>query len=141
MSNYETDFYAWTQEQGALLRAHQLEFLDWENIAEEIESLGRREQRDLIDRLANLLVSLLKWRYQPEQRGSSWRAMIEDQRDQVQDILKDSPSLEAFLLEEFAYGYELGRLRAIRETDLPEFTFPTECPFSRDDALISDLER
>ena len=76
MSNslYERDFYAWANEQAALLRAGKLDSADIENIAEEIESMGRSEKRELINRLAVLLLHLLKWRFQPGLRGNSWRA-------------------------------------------------------------------
>src|ERR1700691_5139612 len=63
-SNYETDFYGWANEQAALLRAGQLSAADIENIAEEIESMGRGEKRELVNRLSVLLAHLLKWRFQ-----------------------------------------------------------------------------
>jgi len=61
-SNYETDFYGWANEQAALLRSGQLSAADIENIAEEIESMGRSEKRELISRLIVLLTHLLKWK-------------------------------------------------------------------------------
>src|SRR5512134_2414110 len=93
---YEQDFYAWTQEQASKLRSGELVTLDLEHLAEEIESMGRSERRELINRLAVLLAHMLKWQYQPERRGSgkSWRATIKEQRRQVQRVLKDSPSLQ-----------------------------------------------
>lgn len=62
MSNtpYERDFYAWANEQAALLRAGRFDRADIENIAEEIESMGRSEKRDLVNRLTILLTHLLK---------------------------------------------------------------------------------
>ena len=80
---YDTDFYAWANEQAALLRAGRLSEADIENIAEEIESMGRSERSELVNRLTVLLVHLLKWRYQPGLRGRSWRLTIEEQRDQL----------------------------------------------------------
>ena len=97
MSNtlYERDFYAWANQQAALLRAGQLSDADIENIAEEIESIGRSEKRALISRLSVLLVHLLKWQFQPERRDKSWRITIEQQRDQLDDQLNDNPSLRS----------------------------------------------
>ncbi|HEY3718618.1 MAG TPA: DUF29 domain-containing protein [Roseiarcus sp.] len=79
-SNYDSDFYAWANEQAALLRAGRLGQADIEHIAQEIESMGRTEKRELVSRLRVLLVHLLKWRFQPTGRGSSWKASIRVQR-------------------------------------------------------------
>lgn len=80
MTNYNTDFHAWTQEQAKFIRAGQLHQLDLENLAEEIESLGRQEWRELRNRLAVLIGDLLKWQFQPTGQGASWRATLREQR-------------------------------------------------------------
>ncbi len=64
-SLYDKDFYAWTQEQASLLQSRQWSQLDLPNLIEEIESLGRQERRELINRLSVLMAHLLKWQYQP----------------------------------------------------------------------------
>ncbi|MCG9886474.1 MAG: DUF29 domain-containing protein [Cyanobacteria bacterium] len=140
MSDYEADFYAWTQQQGAILREWRPPQLDWENLAEEIESMGRQERRELVNRLAVLLGHLLKWRYQPELRGKSWRTTIQEQRRQVARLMKQNPSLKSYLPEAFLEGYGDGRLLAIRETALDEEDFPIDPPFDLDWALTADLE-
>ena len=61
---YDQDFYAWANEQAALLRAGKLDQTDIENIAEEIESMGRSEKRELVNRPCVLLTHPLKWGYQ-----------------------------------------------------------------------------
>jgi len=81
---YETDFYAWANEQAALLRSGQLATADIENIAEEIESMARTEKRELICRLALFLLQLLKWQHQPGLRGPNWRSTIPESRGEVQ---------------------------------------------------------
>lgn len=70
-SLYETDFYAWTQEQADLLHSHQWSKLDLPNLIEEIESLGKQQRQELRHRLSVLLGHLLKWQYQPERRSRS----------------------------------------------------------------------
>ena len=75
-SLYETDFYAWATRQAALLRAGRLDAADIEHIAEEIDSMGRSEKRELVSRLTVVLLHLLKWQYQPALRGNSWRLSI-----------------------------------------------------------------
>lgn len=91
---YETDLYAWANENAALLRAGELDRIDLLHLAEELESMGRSERRALENRLAVLLTHLLKWRYQSALRGTSWRVTIKEQRLQVQRLLRDNPSLQ-----------------------------------------------
>ena len=69
--DYEEDFYLWTEEQARLLRSGEFSAIDAANIAEEIESMGRSDRRELKSRLIVLLTHLLKWRYQPEARSRS----------------------------------------------------------------------
>ncbi len=96
-ANYDRDFYAWANEQAALLREGKLAQADIEHIAEEIESMGRTEKRELVSRLTVLLLHLLKWRFQSEMRGKSWRLSIQGQRYQISDHMADNPSLKAKL--------------------------------------------
>jgi len=70
--SYETDIVAWANEQAQLVRAGRFELLDLEHIAEEIEDVGKSEQRELASRMTILLAHLLKWQFQPEQQGRSW---------------------------------------------------------------------
>ena len=88
MSLYERDFYAWANEQAALLRSGNLSAADIENIAEEIESMGKSEKRELVNRLAVLLMHLLKWQYQTSLQGHSWRMTVEEQRRQLRICLQ-----------------------------------------------------
>jgi hypothetical protein len=132
MSNslYERDFYAWANEQASLLRAGRLSEADLENIAEEIESTGRAEKRELVSRLKVLLAHLLKWRFQPTRRGNSWRLSIEKQRREVADHLADNSSLQARLPDALASAYTTAVLAAARETGLDRNTFPSACPWT-----------
>ena len=92
---HDHDFYAWTQEQAFLLHAGKLSAVDMEHIAEEIESMGRSEQQQLGNRLIVLLLYLLKWQFQPNFRGNSWRLSIKEQRVKVARHLRKNPSLES----------------------------------------------
>jgi hypothetical protein len=138
-SLYDRDFHAWAYQQAALLRAGRLAEADVANIAEEIESMGRSEKRELVSRLSVLLLHLLKWRYQPGLRGNSWRLTIEGQRVALADHLADNPSLRSRLDEAFPAAYRLARIEAERETGLPRATFPPVCPFNFDDASRDDF--
>lgn len=85
---YETDFYAWTQEQVSLLKSQEWEQLDTLNLIEEIATLGRREPQELRNRLGVLLGHLLKWQFQPEKRSNSWLGTIREQRIQIKLLLQ-----------------------------------------------------
>ncbi|BAY79737.1 hypothetical protein NIES25_62230 (plasmid) [Nostoc linckia NIES-25] len=132
---YETDFYAWTQEQVSLLKNQEWEQLDTVNLIEEIETLGRRERQELRNRLGVLLGHLLKWQFQSEKRSNSWLGTIREQRVQIKLLLQDSPSLKPYLNEVFLTVYELGLALAIRETELDENVFSKLCPYTLDETL------
>ncbi|MEG4572268.1 DUF29 domain-containing protein [Microcoleus sp. N3A4] len=134
-SLYETDFYAWTQEQAKLLRKCQWSQLDLPNLIEEIESLGKQERQELRNRLSILLGHLLKWQYQPQQRSRSWLSTIRVQRRDTQRLIQDNPSLKPYLQEAFQEAYQNGRDLAVGETDLPLKTFPQNCLYSLEDIL------
>lgn len=127
---YESDFYAWAKEQAALLRAGKLAQADIDHIAEEIDSMGRTEKRELASRLTVLLLHLLKWRFQPARRGRSWRLSVEGQRLDVDVHLADNPSLKAGLDAAIAQAYRRALIDAERETGLDAAVFPPACPWS-----------
>ena len=132
---YDRDFYAWSREQAELLRAGRLAEADIAHIAEEIDSMGRTEKRELISRLSVLLLHLLKWRHQPEKRGPSWEASIRVQRNRLADHLDDNPSLKTLLPKALASAYRDASLEAVAETGLPGATFPAACPWTVEQAL------
>jgi hypothetical protein len=138
-SNYDRDFYAWANEQAALLRAGKLGQADLAHIAEEIESMGKTEKRELVSRLTVLLLHLLKWRFQPEFRSTSWRLSVEEQRIQVASHLVDNPSLKVLLATALADSYRLAVIGARRETGLGAEAFPARCPWSFDQMMNDDF--
>ena len=134
-SSHDSDFYAWSLEQAALLRSGRVGEADLEAIAEEIESMGKTEKRELVSRLTVLLLHLLKWRRQPTGRGNSWRLSIANARDEIADLLADNPSLKAALDEVMASAYRYARRKAAIETDLAEDDFLARCPWSFAEAM------
>ena len=126
---YEHDFYAWANEQAALLRSGNLSAADIEHIAEEIESMGKTEQRELENRLTVILLHLLKWQFQPKRRRASWEATIRVQRRDLARHIGRNPSLEPAIAEATSYAYENAKIEAAAETGLPEATFSV-CPWS-----------
>ena len=132
---YSQDFYAWTQEQAALLREGALQGLDRANLVEEIEDLGRSARKELRSYLEGLVLHLLKWYYQPDYRSRSWRDSIEENRACVPEGLQESPSLRPQLSMLLQECYPRARRKAARQTRLPLTTFPEVCPWTVEQVL------
>jgi Domain of unknown function DUF29 len=129
-SLYDTDFYAWIQEQAKLLKYQEWNKLDLPNLIEEIESLGKQQRAELRNRLKVLIGHLLKWEYQAERRSRSWLMTIRVQRRDTQEFLDENPSLKPYLQEALQKIYESGRDLAAGETNLPLKIFPKNCPYT-----------
>lgn len=126
-AEYDSDFYAWSLDQAARIRAADVPGLDVANIAEEIESLGRSDKRELLSRFTVLIGHLLKWTFQPERRGTSWLSTILEQRLKINELLSESPSLNSMLPDIVSKAYKTSiRLTAV-EIDMPASTFPARC--------------
>lgn len=136
---YETDFYAWTSQQAGLLRGKNLLNADLENIAEEIEDMGKNLKRELESRLKILFIHLLKWQYQSGYRGNSWRYSIEEQRAELADHLIDNPSLKHKLPNAIERAYRYAITGAAKETGFSKNIFPTSCPWSFEQAMDNDF--
>jgi len=138
MNLYHTDFHAWAFEQARRIRAG--EAVDIENVAEELEDLGRSEQDKLESYLRVLMIHLLKWQFQPSHRSRSWELTIKEQRRRVARVLRDNPSLKSLLAESLVEAYALAILGASRETGLEETAFPAVCPYSLEQMLTEPLK-
>lgn len=138
-SLYERDFYAWTQEQVSLLHNQQWSQVDIQNLIEEIASLGKQQRQELRNRLSILIGHLLKWQYQSQYRSRSWLATIRIQRLDTAELLEENPSLKPYLGAALQKAYLKGVELAVRETDLPSRTFPSECLYSLADILNQDF--
>lgn len=132
---HRQDFRAWTRQQADLIRSGRLSELDAVNLIDEIEDMGGSRERELESRLGVLLAHLLKWRYQPDRRGRSWRLTIAEQRRRIARLLKRNPSLKPLLAEALEDAYGDALLIAARETDLDESAFPPACPFSLEQVM------
>ena len=136
---YEQDFYAWTQKQAQLLRLGDLQGLDLQNLAEEIESLGKQQKQELRNRFGVLIGHLLKWEYQPQLRGKSWRITIDLQRDEICELVNENPSLKPYLEEAIAKSYKQAIALVVKETPLDKHDLPSQCPYSFDQVLDQDF--
>lgn len=126
---YETDYLQWIETNVEKLRTRNYANVDWENLIEEIEDVGRSERRSLESNLIVVLLHLLKWQYQPEGRSGSWAGSIVEHRRRIKKALKESPSLKPYLESVFAESYVEAVKQAKAETDLPLEVFPVQCPY------------
>ncbi len=138
---YDSDFYAWTQQQAEYLRSGKLESLDVGNLAEEIESLGKKQKRELETRLRVLLEYLLKWHYYSEQRSTSWFYTIHKQRREIlEHLLKENPSFKPFLFELIEDAYQDAVERFGIEINPYHRNLPKFCPFSNEIIFIDSID-
>lgn len=140
--SYEQDFYAWTQAQAAALRAQIAAGsnapVDWENVAEEIESMGRSERSRIDSHLEVLFIHLLKWLYCPELRERcerGWALTMTEQRRRLARVLKNNPCLKNHPAAAFGDVYVDACIGAAKEADVPLKTFPKQPPFTLEQAL------
>lgn len=134
-SLYDSDLVAWSDRNAELLRAGRFSEVDIENVAEEIESLGRSNKHQLWSRLMLLCMHLLKWQYQPDRRSPSWQATIRVQRRDAAVLLEESPSLKGLLDKTLTKAYADGRDLATIETGIWIDDFPLVCPWTVEEIL------
>jgi hypothetical protein len=134
---YDQDFYLWTRETAAALRARRFADLDIDQVAEEIESIGRSNVRELGSRIAQILEHLLKLRLAKgnllEYNQTGWQASIVRQRNELDALLDESPSLRCLITPDLirVCYRRAAKVVAIEYKVEP----PAECPFSQEEVL------
>ncbi|CAB4218681.1 Protein from unkown function DUF29 [uncultured Caudovirales phage] len=136
---YEEDFYGWSMAMAGLLKERRMTELDYDNLIEEIESMGRSNIDQLTNRLAVLITHLLKWHYQPSLQSKSWKLTIAEQRRKIKRIIKKNPSLKNKIDEAFADAYDDAIYQAEAETGLLLSTFPKGCPYTFEQCLDDEF--
>ena len=136
---YEIDYANWIFNQAERLRHGATDELDFALIAEELESLGQSEKKSLRSHVRNLLAHLLKWQFQPERRGQSWRLSIDNARSEIFELLTEMPGLRHEFYKRIASEYERARRIAAIETELAVATFPDQYPYSREQIVDSEF--
>lgn len=139
-TSYETDVVAWANEQARLIRAGQFDQLDLAHIAEEIEDVGKSEQRELASRMAVLLMHLLKWQFQPSKQSKSWQHTLRTQRKDITYLLSEAPSLRTKFDDVLWFDIIWAKAKALAEseTGLDIDTFPETCLWSMAEVLSED---
>ena len=134
----------WTARTAELLRNGRLDEVDLENVAEEIESLGRSERSAVRSQLRRMLVHLVKVSIQPERAGASWRAAVASARTEILDLIGDSPSLRRHAAESLQRIYREAVELALIETNMTdqakELDIPKDCPYSLGKLLEGSLD-
>lgn len=113
---YDEDFVAWAKQQAEALRSAARgstnQPLDWENLAEEIEDLGRSVRRELRSQLTRIIHHLLKLQHSPAigpRRG--WKSSVREARSEIAELLSENPSLRSelarFAREQLSQGIRL----------------------------------
>jgi Domain of unknown function DUF29 len=133
--SYEADFVAWLEDQARHARRRELDALDFDNIAEELEGLARSDRRKLRNRLTVLMTHLLKCWLRPRKRSSSWLGTIAEQREQIAQLTEESPSLQAYPAQILDRYYPAARRKAAEQMRIREDTSPHRCPFGIGDVL------
>lgn len=138
-SLYVNDFLGWLSQQELALKNRDGASLDWENLAEELAEMGISERNELKNRLIVLLVHLLKWQYQPNKRSVSWFTTIANQRDDLEDLLSESPGLQQYIPDILAKAYRNARREASAETGLALTIFEEVCPYGISQILNTEF--
>ena len=132
---YETDYLQWIETTVEKLQSGDYVNVDWENLIEEIEDMGRSERRGLKSNLIVVLVHLLRWQFQHDRRSGSWEGSIIEHRRRIREAIDDSPSLQPYLESIFVECYLQAVKQAKAETQLPLETFPLQCPYQLAEVL------
>jgi uncharacterized protein DUF29 len=139
------DYYTWALDQARALRDRRPKALDWDGLAEELEDSGKSEARSLKRQLARLLAHLLKWRLQAARRtrsrrtANSWRASIDGTRQEIRDLLDESPGLRRLVPELFPKAFAMAVNLAGQETGMDKSLFPARCPWTFEQAMDEDF--
>jgi hypothetical protein len=134
-SLYDEDFALWGDEQAAALRAGDVAALDLQNLIEELEGLTKRDQRALGSQLKRIMAHLLKQQNQPQRASRSWQDSIRNGREQIEDIIDQSPSLRRLLPDLMIKNYPRAVAQAASEPSLSENVFPERPPFGLAEVL------
>ena len=101
--------------------------------------MGRSDKRELASRAAVLLMHLLKWKYQPARRGKSWKSTVYEQREAIEMLLRESPSLRPTVPDFLTDAYRAAVKKASIETELPSASFPAQCEWTPEQILSEDF--
>lgn len=138
--DYHRDGYGWAMAQAAIIRGGRLDSIDWENVAEEIESVGNSERSKYTSHLARVLIHMLKWEAQPQRRGMSWWLSIANERLDALQVLEENPSLKSQRLAMHKSATKYARRKAALQTNMPLSIFEM-IQISQSEAFSREIPR
>ncbi len=120
---YNSDYNRWIEQTVNQLKGGQFNDVDWDNLIEELEDMGKNNRRALMSLLTRLLEHLLKlsyWEYEKERSGNHWASEIVNFRAQIQNRLEDSPSLKPELEKIYPKAHQVAIKSVSQLFDLPQ---------------------
>ncbi len=135
---YEQDYYLWVKDILKKTQEKRWDDMDWDNLWEEIDDMGKSQKQRLTSNLRILLMHLLKWEFQLEKRTNSWKYKIIEHRRRILEQLEDSPSLKNYLNLKFEATYQKARKDASLETNLSWKIFPEKSSYKIKQILDED---
>ena len=135
---YEDDYYAWVQDQVRALRERRIEEIDWENVAEEVDDLGKSVRWSIQNHLETLVEHLIKLAHtQGSLRARNARlwTTVRLARTKIRRQLRQNPSLRPKMSELFQEAYEDGRTRGLATIDILEKEIPAMSPWTLEQVL------
>lgn len=135
MNKYESDFYEWSKCESYKLKNKRFELLDLNNLIQEIEDLGKSERNAIRSHLINLLLHMLKTKYQSDHSCKSWNDSINESRRQIFIYTTDHPSLSKYPETVLNECYDKARILAGKETGFELELFPCKCLWEIEEIL------
>ncbi|RVU14627.1 DUF29 domain-containing protein [Methylobacterium oryzihabitans] len=136
---HDGDTHAWAQRQAEHLRRRDWARLDPDNLADEIEEMGRELYNKLESALRIILLHLLKWDHQPGRRTRSWTVSIRTQRIVAARLLDRHGSLRGRFAAAVDDAYRLAAIEAAGETGLDDDVFPETCPYTTAEIMTREI--
>jgi hypothetical protein len=136
---YAEDIYAWARTTAALIRAGKWDEVDAALVAEEVEDVAASTYRAVSSAVYQILVHLLKWRYQPRRRSRSWQVSLVEHRNRVPRGVRQMRSLATQIPAMIEAEYPAACHKASVQTGLPLTTFPETCPWTEPQVLSQDF--
>jgi hypothetical protein len=136
---YMADETAWLDEMARRIGKREYDQLDYKHLREYLRDMAQRDRREVLSRLTTLVTHRLKWDYQPRKRSKSGKLTIIEQQGELEFDF-ESKILRNHAQQVLAKAYGKAVTRAARETELPESTFPQECPYTLDALLSGEWE-
>ncbi len=134
---YETEYDQWLEEMVKRLKNRQLDELDYDNLIEELEALGRNERSAAKSLLLQIIIHLILYQYwesEKERNANHWAGEIILFRVQLEDRL--TTNLQNYLAEEVPKIYQKARLIVQKKANLS--SLPEECPYSLEQLLAEN---